>query len=308
MSRPAPSGERLIVSVSGGKDSVATALHLRELGHEFDMVFMDTGWEHPDLYEHLDYLETVLGTITRIGAKIPDLPAEVMPDVEAIEALVGSSPSAFVRWVVKKGMFPSRVRRYCTQELKVRPFLRWVESLDEDIINVVGIRAEESAARAKLPERELMPGAEHIEVWRPIIRWTESDVIDIHRRHGVVPCPLYLRGSTRVGCWPCIQSNKAELSELAKDATRVMAIELLESLVGRLAHARAEAKGKEFTTSPTLFQTPLRDAAAKRPCIPIREMLAWSQTKHGGRQMMLVADWGREAGCVRWGMCEGVKS
>ena len=58
-------GDRIIVSVSGGKDSVATALHLLELGHEFDMVFMDTGWEHPDLYAHLDYLERVLGRIHR---------------------------------------------------------------------------------------------------------------------------------------------------------------------------------------------------------------------------------------------------
>lgn len=299
-------GDRIIVSVSGGKDSVATALHLRELGHKFDMVFMDTGWEHPDLYDHLDYLEGVLGPIHRVGAKIPDLPAEVMPEVEAIEALVGTSPSAFVRWVVRKGMFPSRVRRYCTQELKVRPFLRYVDSLDEDIVNVVGIRADESAARAKLPERELMPGAEHIEVWRPIIRWTEAQVIEIHQRHGVKPCPLYLRGSTRVGCWPCIQSNKGELAELAKDARRVMAIELLEGLVGRLAAARAEAKGRDFINAPSLFQRPTRRNDGQGPCIPIREMLEWSQTKHGGRQMMLVADWGREAGCVRWGMCEGV--
>jgi 3'-phosphoadenosine 5'-phosphosulfate sulfotransferase (PAPS reductase)/FAD synthetase len=301
-------GDRIIVSVSGGKDSVATALHLRELGHEFDMVFMDTGWEHPDLYTHLDYLEGVLGPIHRVSAKIPDLPAEVLPDVEAIEQLVGRSPSAFVRWTAQKAMFPSRRVRWCTSKLKVRPFLDYVESLDEDIINAVGIRADESAARAKLPERELMPGAEHIEVWRPIIRWTEAQVIEIHQRHGVKPCPLYLRGSTRVGCWPCIQSNKAELSELAKDARRVLAIEALEALTSRLAADRARSKGVEPGNPPTMFQTTLRDSDGVRPCIPIRDMLEWSQTKHGGRQMMLVADWGREAGCVRWGMCESPTS
>lgn len=301
------SGERIIVSVSGGKDSVATALHLRELGHKFDMVFMDTGWEHPELYTHLDYLEGVLGPIHRVRPRMPDIAPEVLPDVEAIEALVGASPSAFVRWTVRKIMFPSRVRRWCTQELKVHPFLRYVESLDEDITNVVGIRADESAARAKLPERELMPGAEHIEVWRPIIRWTEADVIAIHQRHGVEPCPLYLRGSTRVGCWPCIQSNKGELAELAKDARRVMAIELLEGLVGRLRAERAKARGDEPGNPPSLFQSSRRNAEGVRSCIPIRDVLEWSQTQHGGRQMMLVADWGREAGCVRWGMCEGVK-
>lgn len=295
--------ERVIVSVSGGKDSVAASLHLRELGIEHDRVFMDTGWEHPDLYEHLDYLEGVLGPIERISADIPELPAEVIPDVEAIEGLVGTSPSAFVRVAVYKAMFPSRRIRWCTKSLKVEPFLRWVG--DEEIVNVVGIRAEESAARARLPERELMPGAEHIEVWRPLMQWTEAEVIAIHQRHGVRPCPLYLRGSKRVGCWPCIQSNKGELAELAKDARRVMAIELLEALIQREAAKRAEAKGKEPGNPPTLFQSSLRDKDGVRACSPISEMLAWAQTRHGGRQMMLVADWGREAGCVRWGMCEG---
>ena len=75
---------------------------------------------------------------------------------------------------------------------------------------------------------------------------------------------------------------------------------------GALAADRARAKGDEPGNPPTMFQTTLRDSDGVRPCIPIRDMLAWSQTKHGGRQMKLVADWGREAGCVRWGMCEGV--
>ena len=301
------SNERVVVSLSGGKDSVAAALHLRDLGIEYDMVFMDTGWEHPDLYEHLEYLEGVLGPITRIRAALPELPDDLMPEVEAIEAIVGASPSAFVRWTVRKAMFPSRTRRFCTQELKVKPFLKWVDTLDEDIINVVGIRAEESSARSKLPERELMPGQEHIEVWRPLIKWTEAQVIDIHRRHSVKPCPLYLRGSTRVGCWPCIQANKGELVQVAKDARRVMAIEMLEALVQRRSAERAAAKGEDVYNPPALFQASLRDSEGQRKCIPIKEMLNWAQTKHGGRQMMLVADWGREAGCVRWGMCEGVK-
>lgn len=293
-----------IASVSGGKDSVAMCLWLTEQGIEHRRVFMDTGWEHPDLYAHLDYLEGVLGPIERIHPPMPDLPTGVLADVEAIEALVGVSPSGFVRWAVHKGMFPSRRRRYCTQELKVRPFLQWVDDLDADVVNVVGIRAEESAARAKLPERELMPGAEHIEVWRPLLTWTEEQVIEIHQRHGVVPCPLYLRGSTRVGCWPCIQSNKGELAQLVDDARRVLAIRLLEVLVGRLAAARYEARGEVMPNAPTLYQSPLRSAAGERPCWPIDDILTWAQTEHGGRTMSLDPSWGREAGCVRWGMCD----
>ena len=288
-----------LLSLSGGKDSVAAALLLRERGIDHERVFMDTGWEHPELYAHLDYLETILGPIHRIGADVPTLPAEVLPEVEAIESLVGVSPSAFVRLVVAKGMFPSRRIRFCTQELKVRPFLRWVEALDADVVNVVGIRAEESAARARLPERELMPGAEHIEVWRPLIAWSEADVIAIHHRHNVRPCPLYLKGSSRVGCWPCIQSNKGQLQLLSKDDARLEAVRRLEKLVGDAAEARNPDNAR-----PTMFETQTRDKNGKRRRIGIDAVATWANTKHGGRQLMLGGTWGREAGCVRWGMCD----
>lgn len=289
-----------ILSLSGGKDSVAAALHLVEMQIPHRRVFMDTGWEHPDLYDHLDYLAGILGPIERISAPLPDLPADLLPEVEAIEAVLGISRSPFVRRCVKRAMFPSRRRRWCTQELKVHPFLRWVEQLDADIVNIVGIRAEESAARSRLPERELMPGAEHIEVWRPLIRWTEADVIAIHQRHNVRPCPLYLRGSLRVGCWPCIQANKPELQQLAKDDQRLTAIRMLEQLVARLDRESDEPADN----APTLFQQSLRNADGRRPCVPIDDVIEWAQTKHGGRQMTIDTSWGREAGCVRWGMCE----
>jgi len=287
----------LIASVSGGKDSAALCLHLRELGLPHQRVFMDTGWEHPALYEHLDYLEAELGPITRLSPRIPDLPAEFMPRVLGIEALVGVSPSAMVRWAVYKGMFPSRVRRYCTQELKIRPFLAFCEALDADIINAVGIRAAESQARATMPEREIMRGADYIEVWRPLIRWSEQDVIDIHARHNLRPCPLYLAGATRVGCWPCIMSNKGELEALGRDDRRVEAIRQLEALVGDMAEGRGSAR-------PVMFQAPRIAGDDDRKGWPIEDVIAWAQTARGGRQTMLDPAWGREDGCVRWGMCD----
>jgi len=290
-----------VLSLSGGKDSVAAGLHLREQGIEHARVFMDTGWEHPDLYAHLDYLERELGHIERVIPRLPEVRADVVPRVADIEALVGRSPSAFVRWAVHKAMFPSRMRRYCKQELKVRPFLRWVDTLDDDVVNVVGIRAEESASRARLAEREPMSGAEHVEVWRPLIRWTEAQVIEIHKRHGIRPCPLYLRGSTRVGCWPCIQANKGELAALSRDDRRVAAIEALEALVEDLAAERTSRSPR------SMFQAPIPervDGKPVYPCWPIARVLEWARTARGGRQMQLGGGLGQDAGCSRWGLCE----
>lgn len=299
---------RHVASVSGGKDSVAMCLWLQEQGIEHDRIFLDTGWEHPELYDHLSYLETILGPIERLEPKIPELPEDLLPEVLEIEALVGKSPSGFVRWIVSKSMFPSRMRRFCTQQLKVRPFLKWVDTLDEDIVSCVGIRADESAARSKLPERELMPGAEHIEVWRPLLRWSEADVIAIHTRHNVRPCPLYLRGASRVGCWPCIQSNKGELAQLRGDLDRVEAIRRLERLVQNEKRKRYAAKGKPLGNPPTMFQQSIRNPDGERPSVPIDDVLTWASTARGGRQMSLDVSWGRESGCVRWGMCEGIKA
>lgn len=290
-----------VLSLSGGKDSTAAALWLREQGIEHVRVFMDTGWEHPDLYAHLDYLEHLLGPIVRLSPTLPVLPIDVLPEVEAIEALVGASPSAFVRWCVKKGMFPSRMRRWCTQQLKVFPFLAWCEEQDDDIVNIVGIRAEESAARAGLPEREPMSGAAHVEVWRPLLRWTEQQVIDIHTRHGLRPCSLYLRGATRVGCWPCIMSNKSELEMLGRDDRRVEAIRRLEALASIMAARRDKPP-------VGMFQAPMPersgDGTPSYPPWPIDRVLEWSRTARGGRQMRLGGFTQADAGCTRWGLCD----
>ena len=64
----------LLVSVSGGKDSTAMALWLIDQGlrDRCHWVFADTKWEHPDLYDYLEYLETKIGPIHRaVSAKYP---------------------------------------------------------------------------------------------------------------------------------------------------------------------------------------------------------------------------------------------
>jgi hypothetical protein len=94
-------------------------------------------------------------------------------------------------------------------------------------------------------------------------------------------------------------SNKGELALLGKDDRRVAAIRALEALVGDMAQARDARR-------PTFFQTPTPVKAPEGqsyPGIPIDDALTWARTERGGRQLRL-GDWGREDGCVRWGMCD----
>lgn len=64
-------GTRSVVcSVSGGKDSTAMCLWLRENGIPFRAVFCDTGWEAEETYEYLrNELPQHIGDILWITGK-----------------------------------------------------------------------------------------------------------------------------------------------------------------------------------------------------------------------------------------------
>jgi len=276
-------GCRVVASISGGKDSAALSLWLTEQGIDHDRVFADTGWEHPATYEYLrGPLTDKIGPIVEVKSKVGGMP----------------------EWVRKKGMFPTRLRRYCTEELKLRPIRDHLTSLDVDPVNTVGIRAGESRARAQLPRWEEWLALD-CDVWRPLIDWTEQDVIDTHHRHDLAPNPLYLRGTERVGCWPCIFSRKREI-RLVADLTpeRIDEVRQLEADVLQAATKRYAAKGETMESMgyhpPAFFHR--QATAGNGGFVAIDDAVAWSRTAHGGRQLLMFDT--EPAGCVRWGLCE----
>jgi 3'-phosphoadenosine 5'-phosphosulfate sulfotransferase (PAPS reductase)/FAD synthetase len=305
-------GDRtVVVSVSGGKDSTATCLHLRELGIPYRAVFFDTGWEHASTYEYLtDYLPSKIGPIDRLVRKRDMRTPELEALARSYEDRLGWY-SPMVRWVIYKGMFPARQKRWCTTELKVHAARDYLKGIDPEPISVVGIRAEESKARAKMPEWEWFDAGD-CEVWRPLIRWTFQDVIDIHQRHNVSPNPLYLGDSPaeRVGCYPCIYARKSEIKRIAhKSPDRIALLADLERDIHKIRIERAEAKGETLRTPTAWFQSPggeINPATGKRSglCWPIDRVVEWARTKHGGRQYELFEALPGEQGCVRWGMCD----
>ena len=112
---------RHILSLSGGKDSAALAIYMRDRVPEMDYVFSDTRKELPETYEYLERIEDYLGTrVHRLNADF-----------------------GFDHWYdVYGGMIPSNHRRWCTKMLKLRPFEEFVGG--DPVINYVGLRADEN--------------------------------------------------------------------------------------------------------------------------------------------------------------------
>lgn len=277
-------GKTVVASVSGGKDSAAMSLWLTEQGVEHRRVFADTGWEHEDTYTYLrGPLTLQLGPIEEVRAK-----------------------QNFEEMARSKAMMPSRIKRWCTRGLKVEPLFAYMNALAEaghDLVNAIGIRAAESQARGKLPEWEETEGLDG-EVWRPLLAWTEEEVIALHKRHGLPPNPLYLRGAKRVGCWPCIFASKDEIRLVAEtDPARIDRIRALEAEITQGRDERRARQGLEPLQSAGFFQSMRPDATGRYPTLPIDKVVAWSKTTRGGKQLALFGP-PADDGCMRWGMCE----
>ena len=281
--------KKIIVSVSGGKDSTAMCLNLLEQGYstsDFIRVFADTGWESKETYRYLDELEKTIGKIHRVKAEIP-IRQEHKQIVKELEDELGFE-SSMIRYAIRNQTFPSRNRKWCTTKLKIEPMKKFFDEIDDDFVNLVGIRKEESPKRSKMTKWEY---SDYFDCWvhRPLMDWTEKDVIDIHHRFNLIPNRLYLNGSNRVGCYPCIYSRKSEIKNIPIE--RIKFISKLEKIFTKL---RNDRKGDDVVLT---FFTP----RVKGTTLTIEDVFEWSQTVRGGVQFELFDT--EEPTCIKWGMC-----
>jgi hypothetical protein len=140
-------------------------------------------------------------------------------------------------------------------------------------------------------------------MWRPIMDWTVDDVLAIHHRHGVEIHPLYKAGMSRVGCWPCIFSNKEELRLIAKiDPARIDLIRYLEIEATEARRQRnIEKPGRYAHAEAMFFLSPSGQNGG--PANNIDRVVEWARTDRGGKQLPLIQP-DPTGGCFRWGLCE----
>jgi 3'-phosphoadenosine 5'-phosphosulfate sulfotransferase (PAPS reductase)/FAD synthetase len=212
-----------VVAYSSGKDSTALTLLMKERypASELIFIFDDTIWEHPWTYEYLD--ARLLDLLAVEGARFHRL-------------VSAQYPGGMEQLVQLKGRVPSPKARFCTEELKVKPTIEFLKTINDDYELHDGKRAQESQARSKLPERE-WSDAYDCYVSHDILYWTHEQVFQMAERYGIPVNPLYKKGAGRVGCFPCVLINHRELKAYLSDPVLGPFLKervyLLEKICGR---------------------------------------------------------------------------
>lgn len=188
--------ERHILGISGGRDSAALAVHMRQTRPDLpiEYFFTDTGKELEEVYSFLDKLEGFLGRpIARIN-----------PDRD------------FDFWLSEYNHFlPSPRTRWCTRQLKLRPLERWLAPDLEAGVRVhsyVAIRADE-------PRRDGYQATHaNMSVHFPLREAgiDRARVIELLDSAGVGE-PEYYQWRTRSGCTFCFFQQKIEWVRLRRE-------------------------------------------------------------------------------------------
>lgn len=179
MSKPV----RHIIGLSGGKDSTALAVLMRQEHPELDIeyFFCDTHKELPETYDYLDRIEA------RLGIKIVRLEAE----------------RGFDHWLdVYGGTLPSPKMRWCTKQMKIIPLEKYIG--DDEAVSYIGIRADENRdgyISTKPNIKPVFPFKERGLIKQDIIRLLEDSGLGL---------PKYYEWRSRSGCFFCFFQRKYE--------------------------------------------------------------------------------------------------
>lgn len=124
--------------------------------------------------------------------------------------------------------WPSSAARYCTSDHKRGPvrvlITKLVTAMGLDrparVINALGLRAAESAARARRPDlaadEAASSGRRTITTWLPVLRWSDREVWQAIADAGTPYHPAYDSGMRRLSCSFCVLADEDSLITAAR--------------------------------------------------------------------------------------------
>lgn len=240
---------RHIVSVSGGKDSAALAIYMRQEYPEIpaEYVFCDTGCELEETYDYLEKLESLLGVaVVRLNAL----------DLMGVEKKHNRNPFDIILKEVYGDFLPNPRTRWCTRALKIEPFEAYVG--DSYAYSYIGIRGDEDRegyTSKKPPSISQRPNI------TPVYPFKDDDlgITDIKQilEDSGIGLPDYYKWRSRSGCYFCFYQQVGEWQRLKEEHPL---------LFERAKEYEKVAGDKQFTwcEGKTL------DAIAAMPKVPIQ--------------------------------------
>jgi phosphoadenosine phosphosulfate reductase len=180
----------VVVSFSGGKDSLATLLLVKDVVEGPKVIFIDTGLEFPETH---DYVREITKRLN-------------------LELITAGAGDRFWNGLEVFGM-SGRDYRWCCKVCKLGPVAKIMdEKFPDGVLNFIGQRRYESEVRARSGR-----------VWRnswlprqlaasPIQNWNALHIWLYLMDKGTEVNPLYLQGFERIGCWVCPSSSLSEIN------------------------------------------------------------------------------------------------
>lgn len=199
--------EKHIVSFSGGKDSTAMLLKMIEKGYKIDeIIFLDTGVEFPQMYEHIEKVKKYIGRDITILRNEKGL----------FEYWLLEHKKQRGKYKGQKGYsWADHRARWCTKTLKVQVSNKYLKEKYKgcDLVLYQGIAVDEEKRLQKKSGKEI--GAK---VVYPLADWgmTEADALQYCYDKGFDWGGLYTKFG-RVSCWCCPLKSLKELRVLYKD-------------------------------------------------------------------------------------------
>jgi phosphoadenosine phosphosulfate reductase len=157
------------VAFSGGKDSTVILDLIKKSGVKYESHYSQTTVDPPEITKFIK---------------------DNYPDV-----IWDKPKNSMFKLIVKKGCLPTRIIRYCCDELK--------EIGGKNKTVVTGVRWAESVARRDRTFYEQSRKTKSKYLLMPILDWDTADVWDYIISNNLKYCSLYDEGKERLGCIMC---------------------------------------------------------------------------------------------------------